>query len=79
MNAELLETAKSLPLQERVELVEALWESVVAEGYEPALTDAQAIELEHRLQAHRQSPTDVISWEKIKAEAEAKYRTRSAM
>ena len=42
MNAELLETAKSLPLPERVELLEALWESVVTEGYKPAVTSAQA-------------------------------------
>lgn len=69
MNAELLETAKSLPLQERVELVEALWESVVAEGYEPALTDAQAVELERRLEAHRRNPSDAIAWDTIKAEA----------
>jgi putative addiction module component (TIGR02574 family) len=74
MDAELLETAKALPLPERVELVEALWESIVAEGYEPPLTDAQAAELDRRLEAHRRNPTDVIRWEQIKADAEAKYR-----
>jgi putative addiction module component (TIGR02574 family) len=74
MNAELLETAKALPLPERVELLEALWETIVAEGYEPPLTDAQAAELARRLQAHQRSPEDLVSWQQIKADAEAKYR-----
>ena len=74
MNAELREMAKALPLPERMELVEVLWESIVTEGYEPPLTDAQAAELDRRLEAHRRNPTDVIRWEQIKADAEAKYR-----
>ena len=74
MNAELLETAKGLPLPERLELLEALWESVVAEGYEPPLTDAQAAELDRRLGAHWRNPADVTSWQQIKNDAEAKYR-----
>jgi putative addiction module component (TIGR02574 family) len=74
MKAELLRTAKALPLPERVELLEALWESVVAEGYEPPLTGAQATELDRRLETHRRNPADVVSWEQIKADAEAKYR-----
>jgi len=35
MNSTLLETAKKLPLAERVELAEVLWETIAAEGYEP--------------------------------------------
>src|SRR5215218_220390 len=43
---------KNLPLPERLDLLDALWESVIAEGYEPPLTSAQADELDRRLQAH---------------------------
>ena len=74
MNAALLETARSLPLSERVELLEALWDSIVGEGYEPPLTDAQAAELDRRLQAHRRNPDEVVPWQQIKAAAETKYR-----
>ena len=73
MNAELIETVKALPLPERVELVDLLWESIVAEGYEPLLTNAQAEELDRRVQAHQQNPADVVSWEQIKADAAARY------
>ena len=66
MNASLLAAAKTLPLAERVELVVALWETIVAEGFEPPLTPAQAKELDERLQAHQDNSQDVVSWEDIK-------------
>lgn len=49
MSTSILDTAKSLPLSERIELVEALWESIIQDGYEPELTTAQAEELDRRL------------------------------
>jgi len=55
MNANLLEAAKSLPLPERIELAEALWESITDEGHEPPLTPAQADELDRRLEDIAQS------------------------
>ena len=45
MNTNLLEAAKALPLPERIDLAEALWESITDEGHEPPLTPAQAEEL----------------------------------
>ena len=65
--------AKELPLPERVELVEALWETITAEGYEPPLTPEQAVELDRRLEAHRQDPDNVISWETIREVFLRKY------
>jgi putative addiction module component (TIGR02574 family) len=73
MSTDLLDTAKCLPLSERIELVEALWESIIQEGYEPELTTAQAEELDRRLAAHENSPDDVVAWETIKADLESKY------
>lgn len=74
MPPELIETAKSLPLAERVELAEALWESIVADGYETVSTDAQKDEIQRRLAAHQSDPAAVVPWEKLKAEIEAKLR-----
>jgi putative addiction module component (TIGR02574 family) len=71
MSSNLLEIAKSLPLAERVELVDALWESLADEGYEPPLTAEQAPELDRRLESHRRDP-----WESIKAELLSKYPAR---
>jgi putative addiction module component (TIGR02574 family) len=73
MNTSILETARSLPVSERVELVEALWESIIEDGYEPELTVAQAEELDPRLAAHANNPDDVIPWETVKADLQSKY------
>lgn len=73
MSTNILDTAKSLPLSERIELVEALWESIIQEGYEPELTAAQAEELDRRLAAHEKNPDDVVSWESVKANLDSKY------
>jgi len=73
MNAALLEAVKSLPLPDRIELVDAVWETIAAEGYEPPLTEAQAAELQRRLEEHRQNPASGIAWETVKAELERKY------
>jgi len=73
MSTSILDTAKNLPLSERIELVEALWESIILDGYEPALTAAQAEELDRRLAAHEKNPDDVVPWEKVKADLESKY------
>ena len=76
MNADLLERVKALPLTERIELAEALWESITDEGHEPPLTPAQAEELDRRLEEHRRNPQAGIPWEQVKAELERKYGTK---
>jgi len=66
MSSNFVDTVKRLPLAERIELVEALWESIAQEGYEPPLTTEQAVEIDRRLEAHGRNPDDVVSWEAIK-------------
>jgi putative addiction module component (TIGR02574 family) len=73
MSTSILDTARALPLSERIELVDALWESIIQDGYEPNLTAAQAEELDRRLTAHEKNPDDVVAWETVKAELESKY------
>jgi putative addiction module component (TIGR02574 family) len=66
MSSNFVDTVNSLPLAERIELVEAVWESITEGGYEPPLTPEQSDELDRRLEAHQRNPNDVISWESIK-------------
>ena len=73
MNTALLEAVKSLPLPDRVELVDAVWESIAAEGYEPPLSESQSAELQRRLEEHRQNPASGIPWETVRAELHEKY------
>ena len=73
MSTNLFDTAKSLPLPERIELAKALWESIIQDGYEPELTTEQAEELDRRVAAHAKNPDDVVAWERVKADLESKY------
>ena len=76
MSSPLLETAKNLPLADRVELIDALWESVAREGYDPPVPPEQADELDRRLEAHQQNPDNVISWDSIKRDLD-NHHTKS--
>jgi putative addiction module component (TIGR02574 family) len=73
MSTNVLEAAKSLPLPERLDLLDALWESIIEEGYKPPLTSAQAEEIDHRLKAHERNPDEVVNWQTIKAELDSKF------
>jgi len=75
VNADLLQAAKALPLPERIELAEALWDSIAEEGYEPPVTPAQAAELERRLDEHRRDPSTAIPWAQVKADLDKKFGT----
>jgi putative addiction module component (TIGR02574 family) len=66
MNSELVSNVRNLPLADRIELIDLLWESIAEQGYEPPLTAEQAEELDRRLEAHRRNPDDVVSWDSIK-------------
>ena len=55
----------SLSAAEKFELLDVLWESLEADA--PGLTDEQRAELDYRVAQYEQSPSDVISWEQVRA------------
>lgn len=59
--AEILE----LPIAERVELVQSIWDSV-SEAPAPAVSDAERELIDRRLEAHRENPGGVSSWPEVK-------------
>lgn len=56
---------ESLSAAEKVELLDAVWESLEADAQ--FLTDAQKAELDSRISRAERSPSDVIPWEKVRA------------
>ena len=66
-SAELKRHALALPLQQRIELIDALLE----EGL-PPLTEAQKTLVEERWAAYEANPDDVFSAEDVHAEAIAR-------
>ncbi|WP_101675534.1 addiction module protein [Alloalcanivorax mobilis] len=58
---------QSLTVSERILLAEALWDSIVAEQADIALTDAQKEELDRRLAAFEIDQDEGSSWSSVKA------------
>jgi putative addiction module component (TIGR02574 family) len=73
MTATFLKQAKALPVNERAELAQVLWESLIESGYDPQLTSSQQAELDRRLKAHANNPDNVVPWETVKAALDKKY------
>ena len=65
--AELWSELMKLTPEERIELVEDLWDSIASDAV-PPLTDEEKTELERRLEDHRRDPSTAITWEELKAE-----------
>ena len=74
MNTDLLEQARSLGVQEQIELVDAIWSGIVDRGAVPPPTNAQINELDDRLADHLANPDDVVPWNEVKASASARTR-----
>lgn len=63
-----------LSIDERLVLMQEIWDSIAAEPGIIHLSDAQRQELERRLAEHEANPNDVIPWEQVKAEALARFQ-----
>jgi putative addiction module component (TIGR02574 family) len=55
-----------LTVAERIQLAEDIWDSVAAFPEALPLTDAQKEELDRRLQAYAENPSEGISWDELK-------------
>ena len=72
--ATILAEAEALSVEERLQIAEALWDSVAADAEQLPLTDAQRQELERRLADDLANPDDVVSWDEVEAQALARAR-----
>ena len=55
-----------LPVEERIKLVEKIWDSIVEFPEAIPLSDEQKKELDRRLELYRKGPNDIMSWDKVK-------------
>lgn len=51
-----------LSIHERLQLMEAIWDSIADAPEELSLTDAQKAELDRRLAAYRENPDEGSPW-----------------
>lgn len=62
-----LAEVQSWPAADRLRLIEEVWDGLSDEGYEPELTEELKSLLDQRLDALDADPSNVLSWEQIKA------------
>lgn len=67
MNTALL-NFKELPISERIELVEDIWDSIAEETPgQLQLSQQDRAELHRRLSAHQADPSSSLPWEQVRA------------
>ena len=60
---QIVEAFRRLPTDERVRLVEELWDEVARELEREPLSEAQQRLLDERIRQHQEHPADVEAWE----------------
>ena len=64
-----LTQVESWSVEDRLRLMEQIWDGLLDQGHEPRLSEAQVAEIDRRLAEDDAAPDDVVSWEQVKAEA----------
>jgi len=70
--SELVAELLKLEPEERLELVEVLWDSV--DDKDKPLTDAQAAEVKRRIDEHERDPSSAIPWEVVRARLWSRFK-----
>jgi putative addiction module component (TIGR02574 family) len=64
-----------LPATERLELIEALWDSLDAESANlPPISKELQEELERRMAEHEADPSSALDWEDVRRDLQARYK-----
>jgi putative addiction module component (TIGR02574 family) len=74
MKASSFDQVRQLSVEEQIELVEALWYSIVERDAVPGPTETQKAELYWRLSEHAANPDDVVPWSEVKDSALTRIR-----
>jgi putative addiction module component (TIGR02574 family) len=64
-----------LTREQRIVLVQEIWDTIAAEPYQPLLSEPQRRELERRVTEDNANPDDLVSWEEVKAEALSRIKS----
>jgi putative addiction module component (TIGR02574 family) len=62
-----------MSVNDRLQLLHEIWDSLESEMEQSPLTDAQRSELDRRTAALDANPADVIPWEEVEARARARF------
>jgi putative addiction module component (TIGR02574 family) len=66
--------AKSLSIDDRLRLVDGIWDSIIADTDDREVSRAERELIEERLAAYLARPDEAVPWEDVKARALARIR-----
>jgi putative addiction module component (TIGR02574 family) len=69
-----LAAVQSWPAEDRLELIERVWEGLAATSVASDLTETQKLDLQQRLDAYRDDPKAGSTWEEVKTRLQAHAR-----
>jgi len=64
---------RQLSVDERIRLIQDIWESIAVDTEPPALTKAQADELDRRIESYRRDPSRAIPAEDVFRELRERF------
>ena len=70
-HSETLNAIKSWSVDDRVALVNQIWDSIADDSGVPKITDPLRTELDRRIAVYESDPTAVLTWEHIEATLDA--------
>jgi putative addiction module component (TIGR02574 family) len=74
--AEIMKAAKALPLEQRIELAQELWDDIAEQGFDPDLTPEQIAELDRRTERALAHPERCRPLEDVVADIEKRFRAK---
>ena len=72
MSPSQLEQLLNLSVEDRIQLVEAIWDSIADDPDSLPVTEAQRAELDRRLAAHQRDPDATRAWPQVRDELKRK-------
>ena len=70
-HTETINEIKSWSVDDRVELVNQIWDSIADDSGVPPITDSLRTELDRRIAVYEADPSNVVTWEQIEAKLDA--------
>lgn len=74
MDQNRLDEILELSYEDRLVLVQIIWDSLASESESAALSDEHAAELDRRIAAYRANPGDVRSWDEVEERVLSRLR-----
>lgn len=71
---EVLHEVENWSIDDRIRLVQDVWDHLVAEGHEPDLSDEMKAELDRRIEELDRNPSAGEPWESVKERVLARLR-----